>query len=742
MSAVYDAAVPRQTAACEAQRPVQAIDMEAIRSAGRGLFTVEGMWCPSCAAATERIMAGVPGVTRVRVNYETASALVDWAPEVADLGALVAKVRALGYRLGPPRAAAETARQIDRNLATLQMRLAVAVFFAAWVMALSLARYAQPDALGSGIVGERLGLAVTLLAIPVLLMGIPIIVAGWRTLRAGVPGMDTLVALGALGAMALSAGQLWRGSGHVYADTAAMLIVLLTLGRLIEMVMVRRTALAIASLEEGLPERARMIVADRIVVVPAGEVSVGTRIELAAGARVPLDGVIVAGESTLDRSLLTGESVPVPVRPGDRCEAGTINLDTPLILRVTASVGTRRIDHIGGQIAQMRGDKSALQRLADRAARWIVPFALLAAAVAFVLSWVAGGPLVDAAMRAISVLVIACPCAVAVAVPMGFLTGAGRAARDGVLFRSPAALETLGQCCTLMLDKTGTLTNGTPSVVGVECAPGTEATVRALAAAAESGIDHPIARALATDATLPAGLVRTRRARGVVATDAEGGTILVGSAAFLREDGVKVPQVPCGEVGTIAPVDVAHNGVWLGRIRFSDVVRKETVPAVAQLRGQGIAVAVVSGDLEGPVDAVAAALDLGPGAVHAQCTPEDKAELVVNARAHGLVAFAGDGVNDTIALAAADVGIAVDGAAHAANATADVLVTKGGVAGIGRAFSQARRARSRMVQNLAFAVAYNALALPLAFFGMVPPIAAAAAMVASSVTVIANSQRP
>lgn len=714
-------------------------ELEALAPVGRGLFSVDGMWCPSCAAATERVLARQPGVRRARVSFPTASALIDWDPGRADLSRILGQVERLGYAVGRPQSSGETVAQIDAEIQRLSIRLAVTAFFGMWVMVLAIMRYLEPAALGDTPAGHALSLVAAGLALPVVTFAAaPFWRAGWRTLRAGVPGMDALVSLGVAGAAVLSAVELARGGADIYADTAVMLVALLSLGRLVEMRTTRRAATAIGALEREMPERAWP--AEGGAARPAESFAPGDRIRVPAGARVPLDGRIEGGGTRFDLSMMTGESRPVPGGAGDAAQAGAVNLDSPVTLRVTAGVGDRRIDRIMGRMAEMQGERSEIARLSDALARRLVPAALTLAALVGAAGWALGLGAQEAALRALSVVVIACPCALSIAVPVTFLAFAERALRGGVLFRSPAAMERAGDLRTLVLDKTGTLTEGRPRVVETCPAPGTAPqTLRDLAATAEAGIDHPVARAL-TEAGEAGEATRTRHPRGVTARTADGAQLDVGDARALRDAGV--PLTPRGAALREGWIHVARAGRWIGALRLADPIRPEAGTALAALRDAGLRLVMATGDAAQPAQEVAEATGLTHAAVHAGLSPEDKAALVADARAHGPVGFAGDGVNDSLALAAADVGIAVDGASHAATAAAGVVVSRGGLGALADGLRRAQAARRRMAQNLAFAVVYNAAAIPLAAAGAIPPSAAALAMLASSLSVLANAGRP
>lgn len=733
---------------------------------GRALLSVEGMWCPSCAAATAQVLQRLPGITSAQVSFATSSVLLQWNPDIADLEVARGKIARLGYRLLPAVDTEQTLNRIDQQTTRLSIRLAVAVLFGMWTMLCSLLLYIGGPELARPPTGYWLAVAAGLAAIPVLTVaGSPILLAGWRTLRTGVPGMDTLVSLGVLAGVGLSLWHLRLGQPHVYFDTAVMLVILLTTGRLIETRTLRHAARAIGALQDMLPESAERLEADgRYRQLPARSIRVGDRIRVSAGDRAALDGHIVSGRSELDCSALTGESRPRSVGPGDAVDAGSVNLNQALDIVVSKAVGQRHIDAIGTSMAEAAGRRGTTQRLADTVARFIVPAALLLATVTFGISWLTGVVLDDALLRSVAVLIIACPCAVSIAVPIAYVAAASQAAESGILFRDPAAMETLAKVHTLVLDKTGTLTHGRPGVSAVQFHQehseiNTEARLLALVARAEEGISHPLAAALraaaqSTDIADNRTANAERFERGVRLNDGDLGPVLVGSYEFLREMSVKCRPTLAdtgsadwpGAVDRAAArtqgsrIEVAIDGHWLATIILQDQLRDDAAAALAQLNNMGIRCLIASGDGQGPVQQVAEQLQLPQGRLYWECSPGDKADLIAQLGSQH-VAFAGDGINDGPALAAAEVGLAVANATSTATAAANVVLASGGVTALPTAIKHARRARKVMQQNLFFAVVYNALGLTLAAAGLVSPVVAALAMAASSISVTANASR-
>ncbi|MCC6070989.1 heavy metal translocating P-type ATPase [Massilia sp. GCM10020059] len=718
------------------------IDRAALQRAGRMVVTIEGMWCNSCALAVERIIARVPGVTWASTTFAGGSALIKWEPGAFELDVLLARVEKLGYRIVPLIEADDMDRRIEAQASAAWMRLAVAVFFGMWSMLGSLALYTD-SALAASPAGWTIALATIVAALPAVSWPAwQFYRAGWRTLQAGVPGMDALVSLGVIASMLLSGWSVAQGGSDIYVDTASMLVIFLLCGRLIELYARRRNSVAIHALRQAVPEMARVAGGEGgWREVPASAVAAGQLVRVHAGERVPVDGAVVDGESTLDRALVNGESAPAPVGPGDAVQAGCINLSCALTVRVVQPYGSRFIDRIGARMLEVFGAKSAVALQAERFARLLIPFALALTALTFTAAWWHSGEFAASLQRALSVLVAACPCAVGLALPLAYAASAATAARHGVLFRDPASMEALARAREIYFDKTGTLTAGRLTVAGVTAAGSASAgDVLRWAAAAEAGIAHPVASAIGAAAPpgdAPPGSAE-RHAQGTRWTSSDGAEcVLAGTRGWLAANGVATAAAPHEGAGTW--IEVARNGQWAGALQLQDAPRPEAAQALATLRRAGLQALLVTGDADAPALDVARAVGMAPAQVHAACLPQDK-EAIVRA-AHGPVVFVGDGINDALALAAADCGIAVRGAATAAVATAGVVIASGGIDTVVQAWRHARRTLRIVRQNLAFSVVYNIAILGLAAAGSVPPAAAAAAMLASSLSVIVNAAR-
>jgi P-type Cu+ transporter len=691
------------------------------------VLRVDGMWCGSCAAAVEAVLGRQDGVVSARVGFATGTAVVEVDPAVVDAADLVGAVGKAGYQArleGDPTADAEADEALVRDL---RLRVALAAFLGMWAAVLAGVLHLTTPALVPPDARTLLGVASGALATLVVFgAGSQLLLAGWRTLRAGVPGMDTLVAIGAISAWALSMGQLLRGSDHVWFDTAAMLITFLLAGRLLELGIRRRGADAVRRLLDLSPEEATR---EDGTAVPAATVGVGERIAVPPGARVPLDGRVVAGRSRLDRSVLTGESVPVDVGVGDRVEAGTTNLDGPLTLEVDAALGDRALDRLAARVRGALDQRSPLADRARRLAERLVPAIGVLSTLVFAGTWGWTGSLEEAALRAVAVLVVTCPCALSLAVPLTTALAVTAAARRGLLFRSGEALHRAAGVVRVALDKTGTLTRGRPRVVDVLPASGVdrERLLRA-AAGAEQGSEHVLARAL-RDAVPDAPTGGTREARpgaGIIWSTPSGRTVRVG-----RPDWVGV-DLDLPDTGT--PVAVAEDGHLLGVILLDDTPRPEAAAVVRALADRRPV--LLSGDRPAVVHALAGRL--GIATAHGDCRPEDKAAWL---EAHPGTAFVGDGYNDAPALAAAHLGVAVQGATDAATGTADLVLPDDGLRALPDALALARRAHRITTANLAWALGYNALMVPLAATGWIHPGIAVLAMFASSITVSVNALR-
>ncbi|GAA4735897.1 heavy metal translocating P-type ATPase [Amnibacterium soli] len=689
---------------------------------------ISGMTCAACATRVERKLNRVPGATAT-VNFATETATVHGAVRLPEL---VAAVEAAGYGARPAGSGPE-----QRDGRRLRLRLIVAVVLAVPVVLLSMVPALH-------VPGWQWIAAV--LALPVVTWAAwPFHRAALVNLRHGATTMDTLISLGVLAATAWSAAALLTAGGDTYLEVGVVVTVFVLAGRLAEAAARRRAGAALRALIALGAKDALRVVDGREERVPVAALAVGDRVVVRPGDTVPSDGRVLDGRSALDASLLTGESVPVEVAPGDRVTGGTVAVGGGRLLVQLERVGAdTELARIGRLVARAQDGKAAVQRLADRVSAVFVPVVLGLAVVAFA-GWTLAGDLDRGVAAAVTTLIIACPCALGLATPTALLVGSGRGAQLGVLIRGPEVLERTRRVDTVVLDKTGTLTTGRMTVQGVVPLGGADADeVRALAAAAEHDSEHPVGRALATAGVARAVADFTAVAGGGVRARVDGETVRVGRIGWLASEGVAVeaagPAVEAAEARGATAVVVARGDAALGVLEVADGLRAGSADAVRRLRALGLEPVLLTGDNAGAAHTIAE--QAGITTVFAGETPEGKLARIRALQQEGrVVAMVGDGVNDAAALAAADLGIAMGGGTDAAGAAADLVLVRDDPALVATAVRLARGTLRTIRGNLFWAFAYNAAALPVAMLGLLNPMIAGGAMAASSVLVVGNSLR-
>ncbi|HET9050363.1 MAG TPA: heavy metal translocating P-type ATPase [Candidatus Dormibacteraeota bacterium] len=730
-------------------------------------LAITGMTCASCVRRVERALARVDGVATASVSLATESADVTGGGDTElDEDALVHAVSAAGYEAAPlvdgRGAAAEAAERRERRRDEVRrrvVRLGVGAVLSAAVLVLA---YTNGDARSSQL--AQLGLSLPV----VVWVGRPFHAAALRAARHGTATMDTLVSLGALVAFASSAAfTLFPGLGMGTSgsrtmtsyDVATLVITLITVGKVLETLSRARAGEAIEALAGLQPRVAHLVAraaaaeagvrAREPVDVPVEALRVGDIVLVRPGEQLPADGVVLEGEGSVDESMVTGESMPAHRRPDDDVVGATINGLVPLTVRVTRVGADTVLARILQLVERAMAEKAPAQRLADRVSGVFVP-TIIAISLATFAGWLlTGHAFVDAMIPAVAVLVVACPCALGLATPVAVMVGAGRGAELGLLVRGGEALERVRGLRAIVFDKTGTLTAGRPAVVDVAAIGGRDATAAlVLAAAVEQASEHPLARAIVERAgqTAAPGAVTCVEASpgGGVSGRVGASTVLVGSQRWIGEMGVDASAADGAAARAAArgwtPVVVAVDGTVGAVLGVADPVRPGAAAAVRRLRAQGLHVALASGDVA--ATAAAIAREVGIDDVHAGLRPEEKADVVVELRRRlGTVAMVGDGINDAPALAVADVGIAIGTGTGVAMATADITLVHGDIEAVASAIALSRATLRTIRQNLAWAFGYNAVLIPLAAAGILPPVLAALAMALSSVSVVLNALR-
>lgn len=743
-----------------------------LRRIGLGL---SGMYCAACAITIEDALRKVPGVTEVQVQATSQRARILVNPAAVKLSELVAAVQDAGYRAWPD-AAARAGHERLRERRVLMWRLSVAAFCMMQVMMITWPQYvAGQDEIPADL-WNLMNWACWVLSLPVMLFSCgPFLQGAWRAARRGRVSMDTPVSLGILGTFIVSTGVTFGNQdlfGHeAYFDSLTMFVTFLLAGRWLESRARERVTQSLESMCVRLPEAVeRAVNAEEDLSTVASESTPlsslrhGDRVRVAVGQAFPADGQILAGETEVDESLLTGESRAVPRQVGQMVVAGSLNMSAPVWIAIERLGPDTRYQQIVSLVHQAMTEKPGWMRFADRmAAPFLWGVILLAAGGALAWQWIDPSKSV---WVAVSVLVVTCPCALSLAAPSALLAAAGAMARKGLLVRRLDALEALAEIDQVYFDKTGTLTEGELSIVSLATPQGRIAAAQGLpaaqiehwglAAALASYSQHPLSRSLVKAAQDAGGWpatswvdVREQAGKGVQATDAQGRVwrlgllswVLPAAAAeagwWTQDSDARVWMAAIDDTGTLAPETVTG-------FVFDEVFRAEARPTVQRLRELGCQSALLSGDQASRVHAAARLLGQGEDMVvaQAQATPEDKLNVIARIQAEGhRVAVVGDGINDAPVLAKADVSVALDQGAALAQSQADLIILGGRLLGLPEAVVISRQAMRIVRQNLAWAAIYNASCIPLALAGLMPPWLAGLGMALSSLGVVLNALR-
>jgi cation-transporting ATPase V/Cu+-exporting ATPase len=705
-------------------------------------FDVQGMTCASCALRIERVLGKQPGVESAVVSFAGQEARADVLPGT-DVAALQEAVSRIGYTIAPFPEGEDRRSVTERYTAEAshQLRLVVAAtLLTAPLMAVAMT--AMHDE-------WTRWLQFALATIVVWGLGWQFHQAAWKQVTSLSPAMDTLISVGSLAAWAYSTWALLTGAHDVFFETGAAIVTLILLGRYFEARAKGRASQAITRLLELGAEQARVLRQGSQVMVDPLELAPGETVIVLPGEKIPADGVIVDGKTTVDESMLTGESRPADRARGDEVFAGTVNQEGRLQIEVTGVGPNTALGRITRLVEEAQATKAPVQRLADRISAVFVPVVILISLSVLAAWWLATGDAARALSNAVAVLIIACPCALGLATPTAIMVGSGRGAELGVLFKGADVFERAKSIDTVVFDKTGTLTRGAMTLTDLDTAED-EPRFLHLVASLESGSEHPIGRAVALGAeerdielSPVAGFV-ARRGLGAVGT-VGGIEVVAGKPKLMADRGLLVPDryleaLDAFERRGHTTFLAGWGGEVRGAIAVADTIRDTSAAAVSELRRLGIETAMVTGDSRQTAEIIAA--ELGITTVRPEVMPETKASEVADLEADGRsVAFVGDGINDAPALAAADLGMAIGSGTDVAKEAGDVVLMSGDPMAAVTALRLARATFRTIKENLFWAFAYNTAAIPLAALGLLDPMIAAGAMAISSLSVVTNSLR-
>jgi P-type Cu+ transporter len=712
-------------------------------------FAIGGMHCAACAVRNERALRKIPGVLEANVNLGTRRARIAFDETAVTEAALRGAVVDNGYEVLADDEAADLRQLARSEVQAAKQRAFWAIALGAPVVVLAMADIQLPWS----YLGRNLSVWLQAILSSVVILGLGFdfhrgMVAQTRNLAAN---MDTLISLGTLAALLYSLWGMWIGSDHLYFETGAVIAALILLGRYFEARSRGQAGEAIAKLMELGAKTARLIEGGAERDIPIEHVKADNILLVRPGEKIPVDGTVEQGGSSVDESMLTGESMPVTKAAGDEVFGATINLSGAFQMRATKVGQDTVLAHIVRMVSEAQGNKAPIQKLADTVSGVFVPVVLGIALTTAVVWYLFTGDVSQSFVPAVAVLLIACPCSLGLATPTAIMVGTGIGAQRGILIKNGEALERGSKVDVVVLDKTGTLTEGRPKVTEVVALTPeiTPDTVLSLAASLERLSEHPLGQAI----------VRAAQEKGLTSKDVEdfanvagkgvmgrieNASVVVGNARLLREGGIglgeALTQTEVHQTRAETVVIVARNGNAIGLIAIADTLKSDAKEAVAQLRADGILPMMITGDNRKTAEAIARQLNIEH--YFAEVLPQDKAHHVQRLQEQGKrVAFVGDGINDAPALVQADLGIAVGTGTDIAIESGNVVLVKGSPLKIIEALRLSRLTFRTIKQNLFWAFVYNIAAIPLAAFGLLNPMIAAAAMALSSVSVVGNSLR-
>ncbi len=704
-------------------------------------YNITGMGCAACSSKIEKDVNAMDGVRKAEVNLLLETMVVDFDEKTVSSPDIMATVEAAGYKAEPAGSEDRASRSVGEKDERKEMRRR---FVISLIFALPLVYLSMGHMMGAPVPleGRASLIAQGILLLPILLINYKYYTVGFKMLFKRSPNMDSLIAVGSAAAVL-----------YAYFESAGMILTLVTLGKLLEARSKGKTGDAIRKLMDLAPQTARVIREGVEREVPVEEVVPGDLLGVKPGERVPVDGVVETGETEIDESALTGESMPVAKKPGDSVAAATVNVFGYFVFRATRVGEDTTLSQIIALVEEVTASKAPMARLADKVAGIFVPVVMVLALIAAVVWWFASGDFGKALTVGISVLVISCPCALGLATPVAVMVGTGRGASGGILFKSAEALEKARDVDVILMDKTGTLTKGTPVITDVVSLKLEEDDLLALTATLEQASEHPLGTAIVKEAEkrgLALGRIDSFEAKpgkGIVAT-LEGHTYAVGNMELMEDE--NITGIDMGrdlQKAGKTLMYVAGQGILLGAIALQDVPKESAKDAVKELHQLDIEVRMLTGDNQETGEAIAR--ELAIDSVMGNVKPHEKDGVIDSLKQEGkVVAMVGDGINDAPAIARADVGIAIGAGTDVAIASADVVLMTENLSAVGRMIRLSRATVRNIKQNLFWAFIYNVLGIPLAAGVLYPltgwmlsPMFAAAAMSASSVCVVANALR-
>ena len=756
----------------EIQDAVANAGYKAVANAQHRTFNIEGMTCASCAATVEKVTNKLEGVSKAVVNLATEKMMVDFDPNAVNVADIVNAVTVAGYSAKEELDSADSV-DVDREKKQKHIKDMWKRFWVSALFTIPLLYVAMGHMVGLPIPGiidpmnhaKNFALLQLILTLPVLYLGRSFFTVGYKALFKGHPNMDSLVALGTSAAFAYSlygTVMIFRGDSHftmaLYYESAAVILALITLGKYFEAVSKGKTSEAIKKLMGLAPKNARVIRDNQEVEIPVDSVQLDDIIIVRPGEKIPVDGVLIEGSTSIDESMLTGESIPVEKKVGDNVIGASINKNGSFQFKATKIGKDTTLSQIIKLVEDAQGSKAPIAKMADKISGVFVPIVIVLAVLSG-LAWFFLGQesWIFALTITISVLVIACPCALGLATPTAIMVGTGKGAENGVLIKSGDALETTHKVKTIVFDKTGTITEGKPKVTDVITSNNiSEDDLLRLAASAEKGSEHPLGEAIVYGAEERGlELAGTEAFEAIpghgIEVTVEGNRLLLGNKKLMDDRKIALNQLQdvsdqLAEQGK-TPMFIAKDNQIAGIIAVADTIKENSKQAIKKLHQMGIEVAMITGDNKRTADAIAK--QVGIDRVLSEVLPEDKASEVKKLQAEGKkVAMVGDGINDAPALAQADIGIAIGSGTDVAMESADIVLMRSDLMDVPTAVELSKATIKNIKQNLFWAFAYNTLGIPVAMgvlhlFGgpLLNPMIAGAAMSFSSVSVLLNALR-